>query len=233
MSFFNCEVTEITALTECVAKVVLKPEQPVEYVAGQYIELMLTDEDARAFSIANAPANTNEISLIELHVGAAENNDYTSAALAHFKQNKQVKLKGPSGTAGLKSQVVAPTILVAGGTGVSYTKAIAEAMLQKPLKAPLYFYWGVRDQAAAYDFSVWTAKQTELFKFIPVIEHPTAEWQGRTGNVIEAVLSDFDSLADYHIYSAGPFKMVGIARDQFIAQGMKKENMYADAFAYI
>ena len=46
-------------------------------------------------------------------------------------------------------------------------------------------------------------------------------------------MNDIKNLADYDIYLAGRFEMVGVVRDDFVALGVNKDNMFADAFAYI
>jgi aquacobalamin reductase/NAD(P)H-flavin reductase len=78
----------------------------------------------------------------------------------------------------------------------------------------------------------WAASQAN-FNFIPVVEHASDNWQGHTGYVHKAVMKDMDSLAPYEIYMAGRFDMIGPVRDDFIAHGAIRENMYADAFAFI
>jgi aquacobalamin reductase/NAD(P)H-flavin reductase len=46
-------------------------------------------------------------------------------------------------------------------------------------------------------------------------------------------MKDIKHLAQYDIYLAGRFDMVGAVRRDFIAQGADINQMYADAFAYI
>ncbi|EWH09257.1 FMN reductase [Catenovulum agarivorans DS-2] len=226
----QCEVIEISPLTEFVYQVKLKPKQPFEFIAGQYIELLLSESDKRPFSIANAPSKDG---FIELQIGAAVQDDYTSAAMAHLQNNSTVTIAGPSGNAGLRPYSQQPVILMAGGTGFSYTRSIALALLQQKPTAPVYLYWGLRNQAAAYELDFWYAQESANFKFIPVIENPDENWSGRSGNVIDAVLADFPSLQDYQVYSAGRFEMVGKARKAFIEKGLSKDNVFADAFAFM
>lgn len=232
MSNIECSVVEISQLTEHVAKVLLKPKEPVVFIAGQYIELVLSDKDKRPFSIANSPLD-NEF--IELHIGASQTDQYASTALAHLRQNSNVVLHGPSGQAGLRESDDRPIILLAGGTGFSYTKSIAQTLLQQNHQQPIYFYWGVRNKAAAYELEYWLDKHEKLehFNFIPVIENADETWEGRSGLVIDAVLDDFTHLADYHIYCAGRFEMVGKARDAFVAKGLNVEHIFGDAFSFI
>lgn len=228
----ECKVVEISQLTEHVSKVLLKPTEPLVFVAGQYIELVIGENDKRPFSIANSPLD-NEF--IELHIGAAQADQWASTALTHIKNNPTVMLHGPSGKAGLRDNDTRPVILLAGGTGFSYTKSIAETLLKQNFTQPIFFYWGLRNQAAAYELEYWLTKHAEHkhFNFIPVIEDADESWQGRTGPVIDAVLEDFTNLAEYHIYCAGRFEMVGKARDAFVAKGLDVEHIFGDAFSFI
>ena len=67
MQTLKAEVVAISPLTEFVNKVILKPQQPVTFEAGQYMQLVLGEKDKRAFSIASRPSQCDEI---ELHIGA-------------------------------------------------------------------------------------------------------------------------------------------------------------------
>ncbi len=232
MSNIECKVVEVSPLTEHVSKVLLKPTEPLVFIAGQYIELVISDKDKRPFSIANSPLD-NEF--IELHIGASTKDEWASTALAHIKSNSTVYLSGPSGNAGLRDSDNRPVILLAGGTGFSYTKSIADTLLKQNHQQPIYFYWGLRNQAAAYELEYWLDKHDkhDHFHFIPVIESSDDSWKGRTGLVIDAVLEDFTHLADYHIYCAGRFDMVGKARDEFVKKGLNVDHIFADAFAFI
>ncbi|WP_017444105.1 NAD(P)H-flavin reductase [Gayadomonas joobiniege] len=232
MSQFECSVSSIEPLTEFVNKVILKPATQIQFQAGQYIEVVLSENDKRPFSIANSPLQND---YIELHIGAAQKDEFSSAAMQHIKDNDKVLLKGPNGNAFLQKQEHCPIILLAGGTGFSYVKSIAETLLAQNFSQPVFLYWGLRSEDAVYELEHWyqAEQQHANFKFIPVIENAQATWSGRTGLVIDAVLNDFTSLHDYHIYSAGPFAMVGKARKQFVERGLQKANMFADAFAFI
>jgi aquacobalamin reductase/NAD(P)H-flavin reductase len=72
---------------------------------------------------------------------------------------------------------------------------------------------------------------------VTVLQDPKHAWAGPTGLVHEAVLAHVNtagaSLADFDIYIAGPFPMVGAVRDAFLAAGAVRAQMYADAFAWL
>ncbi|GHB69908.1 NAD(P)H-flavin reductase [Psychrosphaera saromensis] len=225
------EVVSIEAATDFVNIVKLKPLIPAPFKAGQYLQIVLSDEDKRIFSIASAP----NAELIELHIGAGPDDAYPRGALDHMSVNREVILEVGLGDAFLQHESTRPIILMAGGTGFSYTKSIADHLVHIESVNPVILYWGVKDETALYaktEMETWAASYPNL-QFIPVVENPSADWQGKTGFVHKAVMDDIASLAEYDIYLAGPFKMAGIARDDFIKHGAIKEHLYADAFAFI
>lgn len=56
------------------------------------------------------------------------------------------------------------------------------------------------------------AQQTKNVHFVPVIENEEQDWEGKLGNVLQAIEQDFESLADFDIYIAGRFEMAGSAQ---------------------
>ncbi|MGS0536920.1 NAD(P)H-flavin reductase [Pseudoalteromonas sp. SaAl2] len=236
MQTLHAEVVAISPLTEFVHKVVLKPVESVTFEAGQYLQVVLGEKDKRAFSIASRPSQRDEP---ELHIGASAADSYAMQTLEHLRaahqDNSKVTIETGLGISQLRLQCERPIILLAGGTGFSYVKSMADHLSEIGCDRPVLFYWGVRDESALYahqEMQAW-ADSRENFKFIPVVENPTDGWSGHTGYVHKAVMKDIASLAPYDIYMAGRFDMIGIVRDDFLAQGAIRENMYADAFAFI
>lgn len=231
MSKIRCTVAQLSPLTSGVTRVVLTPESQVPYLPGQYLQIWLSDEDKRPFSIASIAAQGQ----LELHIGGAVTDQYASQALAHLQQHSEITAEVGLGQAFWREDSQNPIILLAGGTGFSYVYSIAQAIAAAGVKRPVFLYWGVRDESALYhqdELAAWAATD-EHYRFIPVVQNPTEQWQGRTGLVHEAILQDFVSLEAYDIYLAGPFAMAGVVRAAFLEQGGKREQMFADAFAYI
>ncbi|GAA0300241.1 NAD(P)H-flavin reductase [Psychrosphaera haliotis] len=228
----TAEVVSIEAVTDYVKIVKMKPLEPAQFLAGQYLQVVLSDDDKRIFSIASSP--TSEF--IELHIGAGPGDAYPQGALDHLAENKTVTLEIGLGHAHLNSASERPIVLMAGGTGFSYVKSIADYLAEtKPFHTVL-LYWGAKDEESLYasEYLAEWANKFPHFQFIPVVEEAEDNWSGKVGYVHQAVMEDIVSLEPYDIYLAGPFKMAGIAREDFISQkGAIKEHMFADAFAFI
>ncbi|GHE95550.1 NAD(P)H-flavin reductase [Thalassotalea profundi] len=230
MSIINCQVHSLEPLTEFVYKVLLKPEHKVDYLPGQYLNFMMSEDDKRAFSIASAP----DAEYIELQIGAFGADSYPMQVIERMQSSQQVQIEIPLGQAFLRDND-RPLLLIAGGTGFSYIKSIFEQLALQGSKRKVVVYWGLREESAGYEITKTQETISKLIdgEFNLVIENATDNWQGKTGIVHQVVMNDITDLSSYDIYLAGRFDMVGIVRTDFVSKGALIDHMYADAFAFI
>ena len=231
MSQFECQVTDISPLTEVVYKVELAPAESIEFEAGQYIMVHMGENDKRPFSIANAAYDNKRI---ELHIGADESNTYATEVLDKMKSEGKVTLSGGHGHAHLRDGAM-PKIVIAGGTGFSYAYSIVLQALHNDPNANVTLYWGAKQKADLYLFDEISglAQKHKHFSFVPVVEEADENWQGKTGWVHHAVLDDVADFSSVQVYIAGRFEMAKTARADFTAKGLALENLFGDAYAFI
>ena len=243
MKTISCQVQSLKSLTPHVFKVLLKPSEKFDFIAGQYLNFVMSDKDKRPFSIASSPNSE----LIELQIGAFISDSYPMQVIERIESsqadNKPVTIEIPLGHAQLRIDSDRPLLLLAGGTGFSYIKSMFEYLAEQNSQRHIMVYWGLRELTAAYELEETAAIIAKLphANFIPVIENVSGNvgenkndaWQGKTGLVHQAVMHDIVSLEPYDIYLAGRFEMVGAIRSDFVEHGALLEHMYADAFAFI
>lgn len=236
----NCEVTSVSSLTNNTYRILLKPEQPVSYKAGQYLLAVMGEKDKRPFSIASSPCRQNGHEL-ELHIGAAEENAYaldvvTAAKATLEKGDNSFVIDAPHGDAWLRDERQRPLVLIAGGTGFSYVRSMLDHCLSQGFTQPIFLYWGGRDISQLYandEMEALALKHSQL-TYIPVLETAPEGWNGKVGNVLQAVMDDFVSLSVYDVYIAGRFEMAGAAREMFCNErGAERDHLFADAFAFL
>ncbi|SHN89899.1 CDP-6-deoxy-delta-3,4-glucoseen reductase [bacterium endosymbiont of Bathymodiolus sp. 5 South] len=227
-----CKVQSIERLNHDVTQIFLKipNAESLQYLAGQYIDLIHPDFEPRAFSIANAPDNNG---LIELHVRLIEGGKFTNFVFNQLREKSLLKLEGPKGGFFFREDSKKPVILMAGGTGFAPIKSIVEHAIATKLDRAIYIYWGARDEVDLYmDLPQQWANENDNIYFVPVLSQPNKDWQGRKGFVHEAILEDFEDLTGYEVYACGPPKMVKSAAKSFVEQGMIQDNFFADAFVF-
>ena len=214
-------------------KLNLDNNERLQYHAGQYIEFILEDGKHRAFSIANAPHNDDQI---ELHIRHVDGGLFTDFLFESMPENSSLQMQGPLGNFYLREKRNRPIIMIGGGTGFGPLKAMLEHIEHVGFDQPVHLFMGVRALRDLYmgDMTKQWIQNNKLLNFTPVLSDPMEEdnWQGETGFVHQVVANKFADLSAFDIYMSGPPPMVNAAVDLFTKQGAEKINMFSDAFEY-
>lgn len=225
-------VEALERLAPDVMRVMLKLEDgPIDFYAGQYINVILEDGAKRSFSFATAPQVHDRI---ELHIRRIPGGRFTTQVFERLRPGDRLRFEGPLGSFFLREHTDKPMIFVAGFTGFAPVKSMLEYAFSRGVKRPLFLYWGVRRPEDLYLAALpeqW-AREHANFKFVPVISEPRPGdgWEGRTGLVHEAILADFPNLAGYQVYACGSAGMVEAAHPAFRARGLDQDDCFSDVF---
>lgn len=227
-----CRVATVENLTPQVYRVVLSLPEPIEFAAGQYLQVVMGERDKRPFSIASCPSKTEQV---ELHIGATADNPYAMEVLQRMRDDGEITVEVPLGEAWYRQDSERPIILIAGGTGFSYTWSILQAHLRHNAERPITLYWGGRKPEDLYlDKQLRElSAHYENMHYRPVVEQAPSNWHGTQGLVHHAVMAEQSDLNEADIYVAGRFEMVRVIRDAFHAQGLPLTQLYGDALAFI
>ena len=225
-------VAHLERLADDVMRVLLQlPEgKALDFVAGQYIDILLDDGQRRAFSFANRPQASSQI---ELHIRLVEGGRFTTHVFDAMQVGDTLRFEGPRGSFTLRESTHS-ILFIAGATGFAPIKSIVEDAFERSVQRPMRLYWGVRQRKDLYLLALceqW-ARDHSNFTVVPVVSEPTEGdgWTGRTGLVHEAMLADFADLSGNEVYLCGSVKMVETAVPAFIAQGLGEDACFSDAF---
>jgi CDP-4-dehydro-6-deoxyglucose reductase, E3 len=211
----------------------LQGSTPLEFRAGQYINIVLDGGETRSFSFATAPGKSE---LIELHVRLIPGGRFTTHVFTQMKEGDRLRFRGPFGAFAVREESHRPIIFVAGATGFAPVKSMLEHAFERDVRRPMVLYWGVRSRKDLYMAELperWEREHPN-FSFVPVLSDPKPEdhWSGRTGLVHQAIIEDFPTLQGYELYACGSLQMVSSAHPEFIAHGLAEEACFSDAFSY-
>ncbi len=230
-----CRVVDIKQLNHDVIRLFLKlpKNEHLQFLAGQYIDLLLCEGERRSFSLANAPHNND---YLELHVRHYDGGVFSEYAFRELKENTLLRFEGPLGTFFLREYSERPMIMVAGGTGFAPIKGIIEHALYLGDKRPIHFYWGARKEEDLYLnqlVQIWIEEHDHI-RYIPVLSETdkSYKWQGRTGFVHHAIFEDIKDVAGYEVYTCGPPPMVHAVLDSFVKKGLSVEFIHSDSFEF-
>ncbi|MEJ1966233.1 MAG: 2Fe-2S iron-sulfur cluster-binding protein [Gammaproteobacteria bacterium] len=231
-----CRIARMNLLAPDVMQVFLRlpAVEPLQYQAGQYLDVLLEGGRRRSFSIASPPHDSEQI---ELHVRRVPGGGFTGAVFETLRAGGLLRIEGPIGQF-IYRESPAPALLIAGGTGFAPIKSILRHALEGGSKREFHFYWGARRAVDLYEEAVvldWVRQFPQL-KFTAVLSEPAADdaigSHRRSGWVHEAVLADHPSLEAFDVHAAGPPAMVEAIRATFPARGVSEDRLHFDSFDY-
>jgi CDP-4-dehydro-6-deoxyglucose reductase len=213
-----------------VLRLKLPASERLQFLAGQYIDIMMRDGRRRSLSMANAPHDDH---LLELHL-RNYGGPFSDYVFNRLKQKDIMRFEGPLGTFFLREDSAKPIVLLASGTGFAPIKAIVEHALYKRIERPITLYWGGRVRSDLYMNALAEHWQAEHgIRYVPVLSEarPEDAWNGRTGFVHRAVMEDFPDLSGYQVYACGAPVMVEAAHGDFTSRcRLPDEEFFSDSF---
>ena len=228
-----CRVQKMRRLATDIMVLHLKlpAAERLQFLAGQYIDILLKDGGRRSLSMANAP---HDDEYLELHL-RNYGGPFSVHVFERMKERDILRLEGAFGTFFLREDSDKPIILLASGTGFAPIKAIVEHAFHTRNARTMVLYWGARIRADLYMHELperWAAEHNN-FRYVPVLSEPLASdaWSGRTGLVHAAVMRDIPDMSGCQVYACGAPAMVEAARRDFISEcGLPPEEFFSDAF---
>ena len=221
-------IDSLAKLADDVVEVVLRtpPNSVLEFLPGQYIDVIGPGGIRRSYSIANAPRGNGRITL---HIRKVPGGEMSAYWFEQAKQNDLLRFEGPLGTFCLRETPASHLVLLATGTGIAPVKAILEELQQDPEAykfEQINLYWGGRYLHDLY----WEPAFTQIpVTFVPVLSREPS-WDGKAGYIQDAALSDALQLKNSVVYACGSEAMIQDAKSALLEAGLLACNFFSDAF---
>lgn len=226
-------VHTLEAVTPTIYRLVLtlNTQEPLTYIPGQYMNILLPDGLTRSFSMAQGAVSNNTV---EFHIRRVADGYFTDRILGAMQHGEPVRVEIPHGTFCYRDKDWRPFIMAATGTGIAPIKAILESLLDDDDCPPVQLYWGMRSKEDFYlldEIESWKSRFDD-FEFIPVLSGEDPSWQGRRGYVQDAIAQDFDDLSEHAVYLCGSPNMIAAAKEALPKLGADPDYIYADSFTF-
>lgn len=228
-----CRVQKMERVANDIMVLYLKlpASERLQFLAGQYVDILMKDGSRRSLSMANAPHDDEFLQLHLRNYGGP----FSHHVFNTMKARDILRFEGPFGTFFLRDDSEKPMVLLASGTGFAPIKSLVEHAFHIGVTRPIILYWGARVRADLYmhELPEMWAREHANVKYIPVLSEPLAEdnWTGRTGLVHHAVMHDLPDLSTYQVYACGAPIMVESAHRDFTTHcKLPEDEFYSDAF---
>lgn len=208
-----------------------RPERPVSYEPGQYVELRLPHDnmdnrgDRRLFALSSSPEEpfigiTNKF--------ASRDGSSFKRALQQLPRNASIEISEPRGSFTLPDDPTIPLIFIAGGIGITPFRSMAQSLTNaKQSRNIQLFYMVTQEDEIMF--------QTLLTRAIPsttvIVSNPSSSWRGLRGRLDgDFILKRATVLPETVFYISGPESLVAALRHDLESKGVEKDRFVVDPF---
>lgn len=231
LEYMNVTFNHAQPETDTITTFFFKPERPLQYTAGQFIELTLKHQHAddrgerRWFTLSSAP--NHELVSITTRLAPKHGSSFKKA-LQKLKPGSELIMSDPMGDFVLPKLVQTPLIFVAGGIGVTPFHSILQWLADTGEQRPIKLLIGVRSENdIIFQETFDQAKQHATI----VVSDPSAAWGGGRGRLTaELILGLEQPTDDSLIYLSGPEPMVEFLQNDLLKAGLKQHQIVGDYF---
>jgi propane monooxygenase reductase component len=220
-----CTIVEaVEPLTADIWWLKLRPEEPLEFKPGQYVDIGIpgTDEH-RSFSMANTDPETLEF-MIKQYPGGK-----LSGLLADgsIKPGDTLEVTGPYGVFTLRRSSPRRLLFIGGGAGMAPILSLLRSMKESGIEREAAYYYGARSEADLFHLEELAEMPCG---FVPALSEDSNGWRGETGLITDVVDRLEGDLAEVDAYLCGPPPMVDAAIALLDAKGVPEAHVYFDKF---
>ncbi len=223
------QVTQLEALNQDIMAVRLRPQQPLEYRAGQFIRLYKDAAQSRCYSLASVPA-LDEI--LEIHVRYVPGGVVSGWVHQVLEAGTQVQVGSSTGQCFyVPGKAQQPLLLLGTGSGLAPLYGILRDALHQGHTGPVWLYHGSVSAAGLYQVAALQQLQARYpqFHYVSCVSGQAEEGL-RFGSVLAVALADHPDLTGWRVFLCGNPDMIKNARMQSFLAGASMADIHADPF---
>jgi propane monooxygenase reductase component len=217
-------VEAVEPLTGDIRRLVLRPEEPLEFKPGQYVDIHIpgADGEHRSFSMANTERDVLEF-MIKLYPGGR----FSGLLDGEIKPGDELTVTGPYGVFTLRQSSPRRLLFIGGGAGMAPILSLLRSLSQAGAEREATYYYGARTEADLFHIQELAGLPCG---FVPACSEDSNGWAGESGLITDVVDRLEGDIAEVDAYVCGPPPMVEAAIALLEARGVPEAHIYFDKF---
>lgn len=218
--------------TDTICTFWFRPEKPVRYTAGQFIELTLKHEnpddrgEKRWFTLSSPPGR--DLVSITTHFAGDDHSSSFKKALFGLKPGAELAISEPMGDFVLPKDTSTPLIFVAGGIGLTPFHSMFLHLAEMHEQRNIQFLYSVHSEE---DIIFQEAFEAADVHATIIVENPSDAWGGERGRITpEMILGLTEPSSESLIYVSGPEPMIEALAHGLHVAGIPKRRLVTDFF---
>lgn len=214
---------EVVPETPTIKTFVLRPEHPIPFRSGQFVQLELPGLGEAPFTPSSSPREPDRIEITILRTGLV------TSALHDLEPGATLGIRGPFGKGYPVAKLAGQDVLVVGGgVGLAPLRALLYHLYAEPERyGRVSIRYGARspeELCFRRQHETWAAR--DRVDFTPTIDRPAPDWGGHVG-LVTTLLDDLDMDLERTVaVSCGPEVMLKFVTWKLLDLGFAPERIY-------
>jgi len=217
------EVIEVIEETPTIKTVVLTPKPPIEFKAGQFVQLTFPGMGEAPFTPSSSPYDPERLEVTILRTGRV------TEALHKVKAGDHLGVRGPFGKGYTIDELKGKDVLVVGGgVGLAPLRALILALFHdiEKIKRVVILYGARTPEELLYrgSYKEWGDRKKVDLRL--TVDREAPGWSGHTG-VVTTLFDEMDvDIPNAIAVSCGPEIMLKFVTLGLLEKGFKAEQIY-------
>ncbi|MFO7900791.1 MAG: FAD/NAD(P)-binding protein [Planctomycetota bacterium] len=217
------ELVEVIDETPTIRTLIVEPEEPLEFKAGQFVQLTVPGRGEAPFTPSSSPSQPDRIAVTVLRTGKITDELHEASV------GETLGIRGPFGKGyPLEKLPGKDVLIVGGGVGLAPLRALIFALLEDLSEIPrVSIKYGARcmEELLFNDQYDGWAEHPKV-DFTCTIDRPQEGWTGRTG-VVTTLLKGVDvHIGNCLSFVCGPSIMLKFTTMALEEEGFAPEQIY-------
>jgi len=229
-SYVAATVTAKQNLNANTVLLVLEYHEPLDFYAGQFVNLKRTDGLVRSYSIANIARQNNQL---EFHIRRLPGGRFSEWVFNDLQIGQEIAASKPKGHCFyLPDRKQQGLLLVGTGSGLAPLAGILQDALSQQHTGPIHLFHGSRTSHELYhiDEMRQLTEKYSNFKYTPCISGADVAKGFTPGRANEVAIEAFADLKGWRIFLCGHPEMVNQMKTDAFLKGANMTDIYADPF---
>ena len=218
-------VEAVEPLTSDIRLLRLKPEEPLEFRPGQYVDIAIPGhpDEHRSFSMANTGSDTLEF-MIKLYPGGRFSGLLQDDTI---KPGDELEVTGPYGVFTLRPSSPRRLLFIGGGAGMAPILSLLRSLQETGSEREATYYYGARTEADLFHLEELASLPGA---FVAALSEESDGWAGEAGLITDVVDRLEGDVTEVDAYVCGPPPMVEAAIALLERRGVPEAHIYYDKF---
>lgn len=224
-SFQTAKIISNTNLAGNYYQLICQPQEPLNFIPGQYLILKINEDRVSQYSLASTPEQTNFELLVDVTPDGV-----SSKYVKNLKVSDEITYMKPMGKFTIQ-EITPQVVFLATGSGIAPFKSMIPTLVESSPNTKIKLLFGLRHTTDLIyqDYFQNLQAHHPYFSCSYCLSQPNDQWSGLKGHITQH-LETIKDLAESSFYLCGSPDMIEEAHSKLINSQVPEDKIYFEKY---